>query len=163
MVRQCGSGSPASRAGTWNGTYRLRLPGRAPEVSSSVAFVVAVIGSRFVRIDYTWATQGKPQEGSILLGYEAKGRAATAARFDTWHMGEKIMLCRGRVERSGGGDVLGSYAVPSSRDRGWRTVVEPGARTFRLWMYNISQRGEEVVVYARAPMGTPRARGRRPS
>jgi hypothetical protein len=154
-------------AGAWKGTYRLRVTSRAEEQSPSAALAVPVIGSRFFRIDYTWATQGEPQAGSLLFGCEAKGGVATAAWIDSWHMGDKIMICRGRVKPSGVIDVFGTYAVPAHHDWGWRTLIVPGTRSFRLKMYDVSPRGKEEpavdVKYARAPRSTesPWIEGRR--
>ena len=35
---------------------------------SSTATVTPVLGGRFIRVDYTWGYQGRPQEGSLLVG-----------------------------------------------------------------------------------------------
>lgn len=97
--------------GHWSGTSRLQEPhAGSPDVSSSTATIVEVCGGRFVRIDYTWAYNGTPQEGSLLVGFDTG--AATAHWIDTWHMGNKVMVCGGMIEPSGPITVRGSYAAP---------------------------------------------------
>ena len=34
--------------------------------------VTPVLGGRFIRVDYTWGYQGKPQEGALLVGFDPK-------------------------------------------------------------------------------------------
>jgi hypothetical protein len=45
---------------------------RQPEESPSTVTVTPTLGGRFVRVDYTWGYQGKPQEGSVLIGFDPK-------------------------------------------------------------------------------------------
>ncbi|MEW6366673.1 MAG: DUF1579 family protein [Acidobacteriota bacterium] len=143
-------------SGTWDGPNRLWLrPTEAPHESQSTATVLPVIGGRFVRIDYTWAYQGEPQEGSLLVGYETEDDVVTAVWTDSWHMGDKLMVCRGVAEASGSVDVRGSYAVQSGPDWGWRTVIRSrDDGTFVMIMYNITPEGTEALaveaVYTRA-------------
>jgi hypothetical protein len=60
-------------AGQWNGSNTLQDPNTGkPEESPSTATLAPVLGGRFVRLDYTWGYQGKPQEGSLLVGFEPK-------------------------------------------------------------------------------------------
>jgi Protein of unknown function (DUF1579) len=142
-------------AGSWVGTNRLQDPhADSPEVSPATATVTPVLGGRFVRLDYTWAYRGTPQEGSLLIGYDAGAGEATAHLTDTWHMGDKVMACRGAVEPNGEISVRGSYAAPPGPDWGWRTVVTPAGQALRVVMYNVTPEGrEELAVeaeYARA-------------
>ena len=58
-------------AGQWLGTNTLQDPNTGkPEESPSTVAVTPVLGGRFVRVDYTWSYQGKPQEGSLLVGFD---------------------------------------------------------------------------------------------
>jgi hypothetical protein len=104
------------------------------------------LDGRFVRIDYDWAYRRTPQQGSLLIGHEADAAAATAHWVDTWHMGDKVMVCRGAVEPDGPISVRGSYAAPLGPDWGWRTVVTPGAQRLRLVMHNITPEGQEELA-----------------
>ncbi|UCF18622.1 MAG: hypothetical protein JSU87_11815 [Gemmatimonadota bacterium] len=59
----------AKCSGNWLGTNRLHDPtASAPDDSQSTAAVTPVLGGKFIRLDYTWAYRGDPQEGSLLFG-----------------------------------------------------------------------------------------------
>jgi hypothetical protein len=137
-----------SRVGTWHGRSRLHDPttGR-PEDSASTATVSPAAGGNFVRLDYTWAHQGTPQDGSVLFGRGDEEGSATAHWVDSWHMGKAALECRGSARDEGGISVQGSYPAPPGPDWGWRIVVSPreGAG-FRLEMWNITPEGEEAIA-----------------
>ncbi len=108
---------------------------------------------RFLTFTYTWAYEGKPQDGVLLLGHADD--EVTGAWIDSWHMGNKVMVSRGAASAAGGVSIAGTYAAPPGPDWGWRTVVEPRVGdTFRFAMYNLTPDGEETlaveVIYTRA-------------
>lgn len=143
----------ATRAGSWRGTNKLKDPhSNIDEDSPSTATVTPVLGGRFVRLDYTWSYKGAPQEGSILIGYDAKADTATAHWIDTWHMGNQVMALAGP-----GGSALavrGTYAAPPGPDWGWRIEITPGEESLRMVMFNVWPEGKEELaveaVYTRA-------------
>src|SRR5262249_1570333 len=60
-------------AGSWRGTNTLQDANTGkPEASPSTVTVTPVLAGRFIRLDYTWGYQGKPQEGSLLVGFDPK-------------------------------------------------------------------------------------------
>ena len=131
-------------AGSWQGTNTLQDPhaGR-PEESASTATVTPVLGGRFVRLDYTWGYQGKPQEGSILIGFDAKAETFTAHWIDSWHMGNKVMACTGSKTDGPMLSVLGSWAAPPGPDWGWRTGITPEeGPSLRIVMFNVWPEGD---------------------
>jgi hypothetical protein len=139
----------ASLVGEWAGTSRLWLPGEPTRESETTASVALTAQGKFVTIAYTWAFEGQPQDGLLLLGRETE--SVHVAFVDSWHMGDVMMICRGRVHESGAVDVLGSYSVPDSPDWGWRIVIEPGDNILRILMYNVPPEGmgeEELGVEA---------------
>jgi len=144
-----------SLAGRWKGTYRLIVEPTDPaRVSPSTASVVPVAGARFARLDYEWDYEGRPQDGSLLVGYEKERGLVTAVWVDSWHMSSKSMVCEGKAA-GGSLEVRGLYAAPPGADWGWRTVIEPSAdATLRMVMYNVSPDGKEDLaveaVYSRA-------------
>lgn len=148
-------GPLAACAGRWHGTSTLQDPvmGVAEE-SGSTATVTPVLGGRFVRVDYTWAYQGTPQEGSVLVGYDAKGGAASGHLIDSWHMGNQVMACAGPPPVDGALRLTGYYPAPPGPDWGWRIGLTPGPDTLRMEMTNISPDGEESpaveAVYIRS-------------
>lgn len=137
-------------AGAWRATYQLRDPEHHLSADSeSRAIVTPVLGGRFIRIDYTWSDKGKPQEGSLLAGYEAITGIVTVAWIDSWHNSDRIMVCTGRAEPDGALNVLGSYGAPPGPDWGWRTQVHAGADRLHIVMFNVHPDGrEELAVNA---------------
>jgi hypothetical protein len=141
-------------AGHWRGTNRLLDPTHnLAEDSAGTAAVTPLLGGRFVRLDYTWEYQGKPQEGSLLIGFDPKTETASAHWIDSWHMGRQVMACSGT-----GGDgrlaVTGSYAAPPGPDWGWRIEITPEGEGLVLVMYNIWPEGrEDLAVEARYGRG----------
>lgn len=138
-------------AGAWQGTSTLEDPhnGIADE-SPSTATVTPLLGGRFVRVDYTWSYQQKPQEGSLLLGYQAKAETATGHWIDSFHNGDKVMVCAGTVPPGDPLSVRGSYAAPPGPDWGWRIDVLPDGDTLRIVHYNVWPEGkEELAVESR--------------
>jgi hypothetical protein len=98
-------------------------------------------------MDYTWSYDAQPQEGSLLFAWEAKKHLITAVWVDSWHMGDKLMMCKGAADRNGVIAVRGSYAVRGSRNWGWRTLIRPSpGRSIRMLMYNVSPRGKEELA-----------------
>jgi hypothetical protein len=150
-------------AGSWTGTCTLQNPTTsAPDQSASTAEVVSVLGGRFARVDYTWSYRGKPQAGSLLIGCDERTGDVTAAWIDSWHMGNGIMLLRGRDEGRSKLDALGSYPPgDGSPNWGWRIAVSPKQReSIHLVMHNIDPAGREYLAvearYVPASSTTPR-------
>jgi hypothetical protein len=101
-----------SLAGRWSGTYRLILdPNTLVRVLTTVATLAPVAGGRFARLDYGWENNGKPQDGSLLVGFEKERSVATAIWVDSWHMGNKVLISEGKAA-PGTVVVTGSYAAP---------------------------------------------------
>jgi hypothetical protein len=158
----------ATCAGAWRGTSRLHDPHtNSPEDSASNLTVTPILRGLFLRVDYTWAYQGAPQEGTMLIGYEPKAeraQAVTAFWADTWHMGRAVLVSRGSStpappEADGSLNLLGSYPAPTGPDWGWRTMIQPAAEgedgALQISMYNITPDGQEYIAveatYTREP------------
>lgn len=145
-------------AGTWHGTSTLQDPGRrAPETTASDLRVAAVLGARFVRLDYSWSYQGQPQEGSLLVGFDPEARLYSGHWIDTWHMSRKVMALQAVSESSGTMNLRGTYSVPPGPDWGWRIVIEVDALALRLVMFNMWPSGarEDLAVEANYSRATP--------
>ncbi|MGC8640332.1 MAG: DUF1579 family protein [Isosphaeraceae bacterium] len=145
-----------SCAGAWRGTNTLHDPNSGrPDESPSELTVTPVLGGKFIRLDYTWAHQGEPQEGSLLLGFDPKIGEVSGHWIDTWHMGRKIMACKGPTPIGGTISVEGSYSVPPGPDWGWRIEITPqDGQSIRVAHFNVDpDEKEEPAVeatYARA-------------
>jgi hypothetical protein len=135
----------AACAGAWRGTNTLHDPSAGkPEESPSDLTVTPVLGGKFIRLDYTWAYQGEAQEGSLLLGFDAKADEVSGHWIDTWHMGKTAMACLGSTPVGGTLSVQGSYAAPPGPNWGWRIEITPDdGRTLRIVHFNIDPDGKE--------------------
>src|SRR4051794_39742749 len=89
-------------AGNRRGSNPLQDPNTGePEESPSTVTVTPVLDGRFVRLDYTWGDRGKPQEGSLLIGFDPQSGEASGHWIDTLHMGRKAMNCLGATPDDG--------------------------------------------------------------
>lgn len=124
------------------------------EESQSSMTVTPLLGGKFVRLDYTWAYQGAPQEGSLLVGFNPKSGEVTAHWIDGWHNGTRVMPCTGTSADGSSISVAGSYPAPPGPDWGWKTVIEPGENSLAVTMYNVWPEGKEELAvemkYSRA-------------
>jgi hypothetical protein len=137
----------ATAAGQWHGTYRLEDPHlNAMSESPTTATVARMLGGLFLRVDYTWAYHGKPQEGSLLIGHDPKSNVVSVHWIDTWHMSHKVMACHGAGDGSGTVAVLGSYEAPPGPDWGWRTAITGDGETLRITMHNVWPEGREELA-----------------
>ncbi len=144
-------------AGRWAGKNRLMDPHtNSVDESPGTAIVTPGLGDRSVRIDYTWAYHGSPQEGSLLIGYDASRGLITSQWIDSWHMGDKAMACEGPVVAGEPISVRGSYAAPAGPDWGWRIIVAIKDQRLQVAMHNITPDGrEDVAVEAEYSRATP--------
>lgn len=132
--------------GSWQGTNKLWLdPNEPARESAATAVCQTVAQGKFFSLRYTWADEGKPQEGLLLLGQNQEQLAA--AWVDSWHMQNLMMHCTGTVETGKPASVVGHYAAPPDPDWGWRLTLQPdSAEQFRLIMHNITPDGEEMLA-----------------
>ena len=129
-------------AGRWRGTNQLWLHDQDARVFEAAIDVKLLPGDRFALLRYTWADEGRPQDGLLLVGANPETGAVWGAWVDSWHMGHS------RLELSGAADdpdkllLRGSYAAPPGPDWGWRIDLIPrGDDRWRLVMYNITPDG----------------------
>ena len=138
----------AALVGDWNGTYRLWFePGPLRTEGPTRGTGRAVLGGRFVALDYEWTDLDGPQQGSMLLGRTDEG-TWQLAWVDTWHTGHLIMFCTGQSDADdgagGSAEVLTSYGPPEE-PWGWRTRIDlpsPGELVITAW--NILPGGVEA-------------------
>ncbi len=114
--------------GKWAGSNRLHVTWLTPPTHDSAAaasFTLAAQG-QFISCSYTWADEGKPQDGLLLIGSGETPDSVKAIWIDSWHMGDKFMLLDGALERDGNVSMHGTYAAPPGPDWGWRIVIGTG-------------------------------------
>jgi hypothetical protein len=135
-------------SGRWHGMNRLYVnPNDPPDESESKLTITPLLRNSFVRIDQTWAFQGRPQEGSLLVGADGDANQVSVHWIDTFHMGRKVMACIGPIGHEHGIDVLGSYAAPPGPDWGWRIqIINPAPDRLDIRMFNISPEGSEALA-----------------
>jgi hypothetical protein len=139
-------------SGKWTGKNLLRLSWLpSPDhMSLSDLTVSRAAKGKFLMFTYSWHHEEIPQEGVIIVGYDEKQNLATAAWIDSWHMSDKVMLCRGTINEKGIIDTRGSYEAPPGPDWGWRIIITPhSSNELKIIMYNCSPEGvEELAVKA---------------
>jgi hypothetical protein len=135
-------------AGTWRGENKLyMMPGDPVRVSASRATVATAAQGKFLTLAYTWDFEGQPQDGLLVLGFEATDGPVTAAWVDSFHYGDKILVCTGAATPDGGATVRGSYPAPPGPDWGWRITLPVTADgVLRVVMYNIEPDGPEQLA-----------------
>ncbi len=80
--------------GRWQGSNSLWLrPDDPVRKSEATAVCKTVAQGKFFELHYTWADDGKPQDGVLLLSQSED--QLNAAWIDSWHMDDKIMNLTG--------------------------------------------------------------------
>src|SRR5687768_11260791 len=129
--------SLVAAAGRWQGTNRLHDPStQQPEDTPSTLVVTPMLDGRFVLLEYTWQWQGQPQSGAMIVGHEPEPNLDTAYWVDTWHNGDRGMLCHGQGGDGPTATVRGTFPVPPGPDWGWDIILTPNAReSFEIVMH----------------------------
>lgn len=144
--------------GAWQGRKRLWMEGESGPVftSASRLVVTPVAKGSYLSLAYSWAFDGKPQEGLLIVGNDNNAQTASAAWGDSFHMNAKLMLCEGGVEAPGVVTLNGRYEAPPGPDWGWRITLDlPAADGLRIVMHNIESGGTAHLAvqadFTRAP------------
>ncbi len=134
--------------GSWSGTNKLYVSGMAEKVKESASKMEVSLkaNQQFVAFEYTWAFDGEPQEGLILLGCDTKSDAVQTVWTDSWHSSHTFMVSDGTVAEDGTLSVKGYYKVKDHPDWGWRTDIIPNGDSLRIVMYNVSPDGDEELA-----------------
>jgi hypothetical protein len=133
--------------GEWEGQNDLYfMPGDPVRESESAAAVALVAKGQFVKIEYTWAFEGDPQEGLLLIGREDDDNGVKVVWVDSWHTAGRFMISEGTIAEGETISAHTSYSAPPGPDWGWRTVIESSDASFKIVMYNISPEGEEMLA-----------------
>ncbi len=140
--------------GNWLGKNSLHTPWMEDDpikISDSEAVVETAAINRFLKIEYTWIFEEKPQAGILLIG--GKENSAKAVWIDSWHNGNEFMNCEGTFEGNSI-KIKGFYKVPDHPDWGWKTEINfENENSFKIIMHNVTPEGEESlaveVVYTR--------------
>ena len=129
-------------SGTWDGTCRVQAFGPADESASRLT-VTPAVRDTFVRLDQTWASKGKPQAGTMLVGHDPATGVATAHWADSFHTGRTAMTFTGRFEPAAGLVVHGHFAVGDGPDWGWRIQLQLRDGRLAMDMVCIDPTGKE--------------------
>lgn len=131
-------------AGAWEGTTTTRFDPSAPaEESRTRAHVQAILGGRFLRIQYTGTVSGAAHAGEMLFAYEKDEQRYSLAWVDSFHTGTALMHSTGDVTAPDGPiSVLGSYGAGGQR-WGWRTTLHASPERLVLEAFNVAPDGQE--------------------
>ena len=135
----------AALVGNWKGTNRLNLSWMPDSIveSASTANVVTRAGGTCLETAYTWKSEGKPQDGFIVISGDPKSNCVHAVWTDSWHSANALMTCEGTVDDNGRVNLMGHYKVEGHADWGWRSEIVPTAEGFKYLMFNVSPEGVE--------------------
>jgi hypothetical protein len=116
-----------------------------------------LLDGRFVRLDYTWMYQGRPQSGSLLVGHRTKAGVLTGHWIDSWHNSESVMPLEGKSGDAAALVMRGSYPAPPGPDWDWRIAITPDTNQLEIIMHNIFPEGKEEpaveATYSRVTTG----------
>ena len=93
------------------------------KIPNSQLNLTPILLGRFIRADYNWDSLGKPQEGSMLIGYDKDADETTIDWIDTWHNGNNVMLSRGKTDKDGTISTFGTFPAPPDPDWGWTIKI----------------------------------------
>ncbi len=145
-----------SLMGNWKGITKTWFEKDVlADQSLAEATITAILGNRFISIDYQGSLEGKAFEGKMIIGFDIPYQRFTTSWVDSFHMGTQIMLSSGEATTNGF-SVFGEYGSPEYGEQlwGWRTTLEIISESeMILTAYNVSPEGDEAkateTVYRR--------------
>jgi hypothetical protein len=137
----------ASLSGQWTGSNRLLLTPDTPAAESPTTLTAALTArGKFLTLHYTWAYEGEPQEGLLILGEDAASGVVNSSWVDSFHTADSIMQFRGALNADGA-TVKGSYSMGDTPPWGWQIAIQPKPDdAFAIIMHNISPEGEHYLA-----------------
>ncbi|MGQ0838111.1 DUF1579 family protein [Actinokineospora sp.] len=122
-------------AGAWVGTNRKRMmPDEEYHETAAVAAVSLAAQGNAATFSYTWADEGLPQDGALLLTNGDEPGTVRAVWVDSWHQSPQWMEMTGEVDEHGVIRLEGGY----SNSARWRLVVDTSdSARLRLAMDNV--------------------------
>ena len=140
----------AALAGQWTGVNHLWLDPTQPSRDSATTLTVASAArGRFLTLSYTWADEGKKQDGLLVFGGTPEG-AVNAQWIDSFHMGDAFLALAGAFVAGGAVALSGHYPAPPDADWGWQISVAPLPEgRLQIMMHNV-QPGEEPQLAVEA-------------
>lgn len=134
--------------GQWSGMNRLWVfPGDPVRESETNASIVFAARGTLALITYTWAYEGKAQEGVLMMRTDPNPEDVQVMWVDSWHTSNKFMQFHSQEDKEGLVAVHGTYAAPPGPDWGWRIVLKSdNTNEFHIVMYNITPDGQEALA-----------------
>lgn len=131
--------------GLWKGISRLNLP-YLPEdqrVSESPSELHVDLDKHdaYATIAYTWAHDGKPQEGTMILAMDGGTKAVEIGWVDSWHQSAAVMHLKGKEEDGGAVRTKGDWAA-GDETWGWSVDLDVNDGTLTLSMDVFTPKGE---------------------
>lgn len=134
--------------GKWKGVKRLWLTPDTPvKESESAASVELVAQGKYATIRYTWAEEGRPQDGLLLVRLAEELGKTDVVWVDSYHTGDAPMTFEGDAAGKGLLAVKGTWGPPDGPAWGWR--IEFHSETddaLGLTMYVVTPDGREALA-----------------
>jgi hypothetical protein len=133
--------------GSWRGKSQLNLPWLPPEkrvTESNSSLHIDTDGSgSFATITYTWAHEGKRQEGTILVCGAHKSDAIEFGWVDSWHQNSSVLHLVGSSPEGGSTKAKGTYSG-DGQTWGWTIELVASDGKLAMNMENIPPTGDPM-------------------
>ena len=122
--------------GGWAGTSLLRVMPTDPyRESEARATVTSAAGGDLIVINYTWAEEGKPQDGMLIISGGDEPGDARAMWADSWHQRPLWLVLSGATDEGG----VVRVAAPYGEGFEWRINVDTStADALAITMDNVA-------------------------
>ncbi|MBX3174715.1 MAG: DUF1579 family protein [Gemmatimonadaceae bacterium] len=141
-------GSLSRSVAEWTGHNKLWFKPSDPAFAcATTARTTLEAGGNFLAMRYEWSHAGSAHHGMILLGEDVAAARCDAAWVDSFHNGQRLMLCTGPISTDGVLRATGAYPAPPGPDWGWRLELSaPAPEQLLLRMFNIMPDGTEALA-----------------
>lgn len=135
----------AKLVGTWSGHNQLWLgPGESVRESPTRATITSAANGQFLMVAYTWADQGQPHDGVLVLRLAAEPGPVDMVWLDSFHTMRGFMQFVGQPTPDGSWNATTTWSVGEGPEWGWRiALAAPSEDELVIRMFIATPTGEE--------------------